>query len=555
MKVNFKRSGLRMLRVAVSVVIFSLITFYFLDFAELTGYHSWLERIQLVPALLSGSVVIVVSLLALTLLFGRVYCSSICPMGIFQDIVDWIAKKMNRKKKYGYRPEYKWVRWGVLGAAVIAWLAGFTFLAGLVEPYSAYGRMAANVFSPIYMALNNLLAWIFTSFGNYTFYYVEVSIRALAAFAVALLTLAVVAHFAFHWGRTYCNTVCPVGTFLGLLSRFSLFKLHIDTDKCNNCGLCSLKCKGYCIDAKNHKIDYSRCVTCYDCIDNCRHQAISYTLPKKGKPGSAVADKNKNAGEENITAGQVTGREETGGAPMQQSAVPSVHAPATAPRDDSRRRFILTSVATAAAIPMLLAEDQSSFFIQNAKAYKRKTPLSPPGSVSHAHFLQHCTSCHLCVTKCPSHVLKPALLEYGLGGIIQPMMDFEKGFCNFDCTVCCDVCPNGAIKPLTVEQKHKTQMGRVVFIEENCIVARKNTSCGACSEHCPTQAVAMVPYKDGLTIPKVDPEICVGCGGCEYVCPTLPYKAIYIEGNAVQQEAKSFVEEKKEEVVIDDFGF
>ena len=229
--------------------------------------------------------------------------------------------------------------------------------------------------------------------------------------------------------------------------------------------------------------------------------------------------------------------------------------PVNKPEDDSRRRFILTSVTTAATIPMVMAGDKDSLFNSGLVAYKRETPLSPPGSVSHAHFLQHCTSCHLCVTKCPSHVLKPAFLEYGWGGIIQPMMDFEKGFCNFDCTVCGDVCPNGAIKPLTVAQKHKTQMGRVVFLEKNCIVIRDHTSCGACSEHCPTQAVAMVPYKDGLTLPKVDPEICVGCGGCEYVCPAKPYKAIYIEGNAVQQEAKPFVEEKKEEVVIDDFGF
>lgn len=531
MKGSSKHSKLRMLRRAVSAVIFLLITFYFLDFAEITGNHSWLERIQLVPALLSGSVVVLVSLLVLTLLFGRIYCSSICPMGIFQDIFNRMAKMVDKKKKYGYRPEYRGLRWGILAVAVVAWLAGFTFLTGLVEPYSAYGRMAANLFSPIYKAFNNLLAWVFTSLGNYTFYYVDLSIRAMVAFVVALLTLAIVAHFAFHWGRTYCNTVCPVGTVLGFFSRFSLFKLRIDTAKCNNCGLCSLKCKGYCIDSKNHRIDYSRCINCYDCVDNCRHEAISYSLPKKEKQVSSV-DIEEHARE----------------------TEPMVTAP-DAPKDDSRRRFILTSVSTMAAIPVLMAQNGTSFFISDARPYKRKAPLSPPGSVSHTHFLQHCTSCHLCVTKCPSQVLKPAFLEYGLGGIMQPMMSFEKGFCNFDCTVCCDVCPNGAIKPLTVEQKHKTQMGRVVFIEENCIVARKNTSCGACSEHCPTQAVAMVPYKEGLTIPKVDPEICVGCGGCEYVCPTLPYKAIYIEGNTVQQEAKPFVEEKKEDVVIDDFGF
>ena len=122
-------------------------------------------------------------------------------------------------------------------------------------------------------------------------------------------------------------------------------------------------------------------------------------------------------------------------------------------------------------------------------------------------------------------------------------------------TVCSDVCPNGAIPPLTVEQKHLTQMGYVVFIEENCIVLTDGTSCGACSEHCPTQAIAMVPYKDGLTLPHVNTEICVGCGGCEYVCPARPFRAVYIEGNPVQKEAKPFKESEEHKVEIDDFGF
>lgn len=526
-----KRSIWRDFRVVVSVVLFSLITFYFLDFAEIlpNKFHV-LTHIQLIPALLSGMFGIVLFLLALTLVTGRTYCSFICPMGVFQDIINWIAHTINRKKKYGFRPENKWLRWGVLAAAVITWLANFTFLAGLVEPYSAYGRIAVHIFRPIYMMLNNLLAWVSTSMGYYTFYYVDLSIRSVPVLVISLLTLAIIGHLAFHWGRTYCNTICPVGTFLGYISKLSLFKVHIDTDKCNNCGLCGLKCKGYCIDTKNHKIDYSRCLVCYDCLGNCHNSAISYSIRKP-----LVAAK----------------KEET---PV-TSATPEVKTESSASVNEERRRFLLTSVVTAATMPMALARQEDSLLAGNYIAYKRETPLSPPGSISHEHLLSHCTSCHLCISKCPSNVLKPAFLDYGLGGMMQPMMCFDKGFCNFDCTVCADVCPNGAIKPLTIAQKHKIQMGRVVFVEKNCIVPRDHTSCGACSEHCPTQAVAMIPYKDGLTIPKVDPEICVGCGGCEYVCPAQPYKAIYVEGNAVQQAAKAFVEEKKEDVKIDDFGF
>ena len=108
---------------------------------------------------------------------------------------------------------------------------------------------------------------------------------------------------------------------------------------------------------------------------------------------------------------------------------------------------------------------------------------------------------------------------------------------------------------LAVEEKHRTQMGRVVFVEDICIVHTEGTNCGACSEHCPTQAVKMVPYKDGLTIPLIDPDICVGCGGCEFICPVRPYRAIYVEGNAIHQEAKAFIDEKQEDIKIDDFGF
>jgi len=138
---------------------------------------------------------------------------------------------------------------------------------------------------------------------------------------------------------------------------------------------------------------------------------------------------------------------------------------------------------------------------------------------------------------------------------MMPVMNFDHGFCNFDCTLCTDVCPTDALKPLTVQAKHKTQMGRVVFIMHNCVVFTDETSCGACSEHCPTQAVKMVPYKGMLTIPSVNPDICVGCGGCEYVCPAVPFKAIHVEGNPVQLEAHAFEDEVKKEVQLDGFGF
>lgn len=512
---------LRKIRIGLSVLMLALTTFYFLDFAGLLPESfSLVARIQLVPALLSLSLLTVLVLVVLTLLLGRIYCSVICPMGIFQDVINWLSKKMpGKKKRFRYTPAKNILRWSVVAVVVIAFFCGFTMLLGLIEPYSAFGRMVTNVFRPLYMVGNNLLESVMSKFDNYTFYQVDASLTSLSAFFIGLVTLAVIGYLAWRHGRTWCNTMCPVGTLLGFLSRFSLLKVRIDAHKCTHCMLCGTRCKSSCIDSKNGKIDYSRCVDCFDCLESCKEGALSFTLPT------------------------ATRKAETDGTAAGNS-------------DASKRRFLLAGLTTMAATGKMMAQLPQIVSNQNSnKRYTRQHAITPPGSIGLAHFQENCTSCHLCVSKCPSHVLKPAFMEYGIAGIMQPTVYFEKGFCNYDCTVCSDVCPNGAIKPLTVAQKHQTQMGKVVFIEENCIVHLDGTSCGACSEHCPTQALSMVPYKNGLTIPHVDTSICVGCGGCEYVCPARPYRAVYVEGNEVHQQAKQFVEKKEEQIEVDDFGF
>lgn len=186
----------------------------------------------------------------------------------------------------------------------------------------------------------------------------------------------------------------------------------------------------------------------------------------------------------------------------------------------------------------------------------RQIAISPPGAKSAEHLLHHCSSCHLCISKCPSNVLKPAFMEYGLGGMMQPMMYFEKGYCNYDCVVCSTVCPNHALAPLTKGEKHKTQVGHVVLNENICIVHTDGTNCGACAEHCPTQAVTMIPYENGLTTPYINTEICIGCGGCEFICPVRPHRAIFVEGNREHREAKITASEATEVDVDElDFGF
>ena len=264
---------LKKIRITLAVLLFLAVTALFLDF---TGtIHTWLgwtAKIQFLPALLALNVGVVVALVLLTLLFGRVYCSVICPLGVMQDIVSWISGRRKKKKyRFSYSPEKRWLRYGMLGLFVVALVAG-------IGSYSSYGRIASNLFAPLYRWGNNLLAYFAERADSYAFYETEVWMKSLPTFIIAVVTFVVLFVLAWRNGRTYCNTICPVGTVLGFLSRFSLFRITIDESKCNACGLCSRKCKAACINGKEHRVDYSRCVVCMDCIDTCKHGAIKYRL-------------------------------------------------------------------------------------------------------------------------------------------------------------------------------------------------------------------------------------------------------------------------------------
>jgi ferredoxin len=158
--------------------------------------------------------------------------------------------------------------------------------------------------------------------------------------------------------------------------------------------------------------------------------------------------------------------------------------------------------------------------------------VTPPGSLDIRRFTSRCTACQLCVVICPTQVLRPSLLDYGLSGGLQPRLVYASGACSYDCARCGEVCPTGAIEPLPLDIKRRVQIGRARFIEELCVVSVKMKACGACSEHCPTKALKMVPIagiEPGLTIPRLNEVLCIGCGACEHPCPVKPEKAIFVE--------------------------
>lgn len=491
---------LRKTRIILAAIFYIGITLLFLDFTgTLHTWFGWMAKIQLLPALLALNTGIVALLALLTLLFGRIYCSVICPLGVMQDIFAWFGKKA-KKNRYFYSLEKKWLRYIMLVLFIISLLVGGGILAKLIAPYSAYGRIANNLLAPLWQWGNNGLAYLAERAESYAFYETEVWIKSGLTFGIAIATLIIIGILSWRSGRTWCNTICPVGTILGFISRFSWFKPVIDTSKCNGCGLCARNCKAACINSKEHSIDYSRCVACMDCIESCKKGAIKYVRrPKKA-------------------------------ASTEES--PSV--------DTSRRAFLTTSaiVATTTAIKAQEKKvDGGLAIIEDKVAPERQTHLVPPGALSARNFAQHCTACQLCVSACPNGVLSPSIV---LTRLMQPEMSYERGYCRPECTKCSDVCPTGAIRPITRENKSSTQIGHAVWIKKNCIPLTNGDSCGNCARHCPTGAIQMVPSEEGNRrsprIPAINVERCIGCGACENLCPARPFSAIYVEGHERHKE-------------------
>ena len=495
-----RRLMLGRIRVILALVFFAAVTLLFLDFTGTAhAWLGWMAKVQFLPAVLALNAGVIVALLALTLVFGRVYCSVICPLGVMQDVAAWFGKRRKRNR-YSYSPAVRWLRYGVLAVFVAALAAGIGSVVALLAPYSSYGRIASNLFAPVYAWVNNLLAWMAERADSYAFYETEVWMKSLPTFVVAAVTFVAVAALAWRNGRTYCNTVCPVGTVLGFVARWSWLKPVIDTEKCVNCNLCARNCKAACINIKEHRIDYSRCVACMDCVGTCRKGAIRYAHPKKAA------------------------RAEAGGG-----------------KPDAGRRGFLTAAALVATGTALRAQekkvDGGLAAIEDKVVPERATPITPPGSLSARHFARHCTACQLCVSVCPNGVLRPST---DLQRLMQPEMGYEQGYCRPECVKCSEVCPTGAIRPITTADKSATQVGHAVWVAENCVVLTDGVKCGNCARHCPAGAIQMVKYKQGrhsgkLRIPAVNTERCIGCGACENLCPARPFSAIYVEGHSAHR--------------------
>ncbi len=524
------------------VALATMTTFLAASSASLMIELGWIAKLQFAPALLSMSMISVVIILLLTLLFGRIYCSMICPMGIMLDL----AAATNRRRHYRYSPAHNKIRLSLLILVVLATLAGTSLLLALVEPYGSFSRIITWLLRPLILS------------GQYT-----VALKAaLPATLLALLTFVVLALWARKKGRIYCNTVCPVGTLLGMVSKNALMHIDINTDLCVNCRKCEQVCKSSCIDLNDHVADMSRCVVCFNCIDACSNNAIKYThrnhrlsTPLMMKvPGISTATTASANAPTAITAD-----------PLSTKLTNSVLTPATdsvfdnkttdkpvissSPKPNaasidfstatvanninqsstsasgmklSRRQF-LTLSSLAIALPAISAIEKK-LPTQSSAPSSPCRPVSPPGVKTIDSLLRLCVGCGACISACRSKVLRPAVNEYGMLHPLVPVMDFDNSSCLFDCNDCTQVCPTGALRPISIQEKQNTAIGLATLDADLCV------GCGRCARQCPKSAIEMknLPGRE-RRIAIIDQSKCIGCGVCQNVCPVTP-KAITVHG-------------------------
>lgn len=260
---------LRLGRIVVSVALLAASTILFASAnAKLVELMGWSQRVQILPLALASCLSTIGFWVVITLIFGRIYCSTVCPLGTLQDVIARVPrldKRYRAAHPYHFVPAQNFLRYGLFILAVACISVGFVRIVALISPFDMFGQMATNFIRPIARWLGGKQVMEISAYS----------------FVISLVTLGALVMVATRRGRLFCNTLCPVGAGLGIFSRFSVYHFDIDTDRCTNCRRCEYACKAQCINLDDHLVDGSRCVVCFDCVDSCQDGAIRYTRRRK----------------------------------------------------------------------------------------------------------------------------------------------------------------------------------------------------------------------------------------------------------------------------------
>ena len=391
------------IRLSIAFVMFTVTVLAFTPFCKPLAYVLQLNfGTACAKLIMNFSIVtlliVIVNMLA-AFLFGRFYCSVVCPFGILQDIIGALARRKSGKTK-----NLHYVRYFVLAVVIALMFAGTTSVLRFVDPYSNFGNILTG-----FLNIKSASFWTF-------------------------LPLIIIGALVLWKNRIFCTTICPVGTILGVCSKFSPYKLYISDEICKGCGQCEKECPTGAIDSQAKSLDNERCIRCMRCIAKC--------------PGGGILFGQK---EEKI------------------EFIPS------------RRNFIATGIIAAAAIAVFAkGKEVAGAIVETFK----KRPICPPGAGSPERFAMSCTNCGLCVEHCKGKILKKPDAEYDTVHI-----DYSSGKCEYDCKNCSDVCPTGAIKNMTLKEKQNCRIGLVKLDYEKC------TKCGLCAHICPKEAFEHKPGK------------------------------------------------------------
>ena len=486
-------------------LFFALFLFLFIktDYSgsdELTWAVNLLFRIDPLlafSAILAGKTVIALMLpaaitLVLTTIFGRFFCGWICPLGALIDG----SRHLFAAGKNGLEPGRRQFKYYLLLFLLSSAFCGLP-ITGLIDPFSLLVRgLTFSVHPALDSAAASFFTWTYQhapGWVNAVTEPVYSLLKPMLPFAAkvyglsifSLLLLLTVLGLGFLESRIFCRKVCPLGALLALCSRFSLFSLTGGSPDCGKCRQCRTICRMGAID-EQRSISSAECTLCLDCLAHCPKGRISYGWKKR-----------------------IAGKQTT----------------------DLSRRAVLTSLTAGMLVPLvlptrLLARSSDPLLIR------------PPGALAEAAFLGRCVRCGECMKVCIGNALQPTWLEAGLEGIFTPRLIGRIGYCEYNCTLCGQVCPTGAIKRLTREEKQRTVIGRAYFDKNRCLPYAKGVPCMVCEEHCPTPDKA-IKFREARVLnsrgeqvdlrqPYVIDELCIGCGICENKCPLSGGSAVIV---------------------------